>query len=154
MQVGLETFEPEPDPAGLRLPVRDYRSVPGRIEISSPGREPARPEDELVPLVMNLCFRAVSQLSASPHATVGYTDTYGYLRLDLEGAWIRLSGDRVPDVRLPGRALLEALVACGTRFIAWLPRLNLSGDVDAICGALSETEREARAALDTGLLRG
>lgn len=153
VQVGLESFVAEPDPSGLHLPVREYRSVPGRLEIRAAQAPPVLPEDELVPLVTNLCFRAVSRLRGSAHAVVAYTDTYGYLRLDAEGRTVRVSGDRVPDVRLPGRPLVEALVACGSRFVDWLPRLDATGDVHRIRRGLEEEQREARAALDAGLLR-
>lgn len=152
VQTGLDSFVLEPDPVGLALDVADYRAVPGRLEIRSAATPPVLPEDELVPLVMNLCFRAVARLHESPHAVVGYTDTYGYLRLDAEGRRIRLSGDRVPDVRVPGRPLVEALVACGRRFVGWLPQLDLTGDVGRICRDLEGEAAAAQAALDAGLL--
>jgi hypothetical protein len=153
VQVDQETFVPEPDPADLVLAEAEYRAVPGRLEIRSSKTPPVLPEDELVPLVTNLCFRAVSRLRETRNTVVGYTDHYGYLRMDAEGRWIRLSGDHVPDVRLPARPLVEALVACGGRFIRWLPQLDLRGDVDRIRRRLESEEREAHAALDGGLFR-
>jgi hypothetical protein len=153
VQVGLESFVREPDPSTLVLPGHEYRTVPGRLEIRSPETPPVLPEDELVPLVTNVCFRAVSRLRGTQNTVVGYTDHYGYLRMDAEGRRMRLSGDHVADVRLPARPLVEALVACGGRFIRWLPQLDLSGDVDRIRGRLEAEEREARAALDGGLFR-
>ncbi len=47
---------PEPDCSGLLLPVRKYRRIRGCVEIRSGNLPPVAPQDELVPLVTNLCF--------------------------------------------------------------------------------------------------
>jgi hypothetical protein len=147
IEVRNDEFEPEPDPAGLVLPVREYHRVRGRIEISTPDLPPAAPEDELVPLVQNLCFRAVTEVVSTEHAVVGYAETYGYVRLDLEGDFLRISGDRVPDIRVLAEPCLQGLVDCGARFRAWLRRLDLEGDVDIIDRHLADSEDVARAAI-------
>jgi hypothetical protein len=84
-------FVPEPAATDIVLPTDQYRRIRGQVEIATGGPESVAPEDELVPLVTNLCFRAVVQLVEHRHAVVAYTDSYGYLRLDLEGDRIRLS---------------------------------------------------------------
>lgn len=140
-------FVDEPEAADLTLPVPTYRRVRGQVRIRS-GKSPVvQPEDELVPLVMNLCFRAVVELRESEHVSVNYTDTYGLLRLDREGATTRISGDQVPDIRVETASLLPGLVECGARFRAWLPGLSLDGDVDGIVDRLRAEEDLARAAL-------
>jgi hypothetical protein len=154
VEVRNNEFSPEPDTANLRLPVRRYRRIRGRVEIRPDDAFPVvAPEDELVPLVTHLCFRAVAILVNERHAVVAYTDSYGYLRLDLEADLVRISGDGVPDVRVPARPLLQGLVACGARFRAWLRSCELEGDLDAIDRGLAEAEGVARRALDAATLQ-
>jgi hypothetical protein len=147
VEVRNNEFVTEPDSAGLELPVRSLRRVRGQVEICSGDIPPVRPEDELVPLVKNLCYRAVSTLIEKRHAVVGYTDSYGYLRADLEGDLARLSGDGVPDVRVLAAPFAVAAVDCGSRFRRWLRRCELDGDIEAIDAGLAEAEAEARRAL-------
>jgi len=140
-------FVDEPDGPSLTVPVRRYRRLRGQVRIRSGLQPLVAPEDELVPLVTNLCFRAVVQVRTDEHETVRYTDTYGLLRLDHEGSTIRISGDRVPDVRVDATKLLHSLVDCGSRFRAWLPGVSLDDDLDAISAALAEEEDRARRTL-------
>jgi hypothetical protein len=147
VQVGSADFAPEPVPGDRPLPARSYRRVRGAIEIVSDDRPAAMAEDELVPLVSNLCFSAVSTVLSQRHAVVAFTDTYGYLRLDLEGARIRLSGDDLPDMHLAAASLLDGLIACGARFRVWLRGCKLEGDVDAIDRQLGTLEANAREAM-------
>jgi hypothetical protein len=143
-------FVDEPDAADLTLPVASYRRVRGQVRIRSRKLPVVQPEDELVPLVTNLCFRAVVELRDSEHVSVNYTDTYGILRLDREGATTRISGDRVPDIRVETTSLVTGLVDCGARFRAWLPSCRLEGDIDAIVNGLHAEEDLARATLTAG----
>jgi len=147
VQVGSDDFVREPVPPALPIPVRTYRRVRGRIEIRSGDLPPAVAEDELVPLVSNLCFKAVPSVLSDRHAVVAFTDSYGYLRLDLEGDRIRLSGDGLPDIHVPAAALLDGLVTCGARFRTWLRGRDLEGDVIAIDRQLGTLEAAARDAL-------
>jgi hypothetical protein len=120
----------------------------GQVEMAAPDGPPARPEDELVPLVLALCFRAVTELRRSDHAVVAYANDYGYLRLDREADLIRISGDGVPLVRFPEAALLPALVDCGARFGRWAGTSSVPGeDGAALARELAEAEAGARAAL-------
>lgn len=148
VQVGSTDFVPEPLPFEHPLTVGSYRRVRGGIAIRTGGLPPAIPEDELVPLVSSLCFGAVAEVLSRQHAVVAFTDTYGYLRLDHEGGRIRLSGDRLPDIFfVPPLPLLDALVNCGARFRAWLPRCGLEGDLASIDRELGILEARAREAL-------
>lgn len=147
IEVESGRFLGEPDLTGLVLPVDAYHRLRGCLRISS-GRSPVvAPEDEIVALVANVCFGAVRDLLTNLHVAVNYSDTYGYLRLDREGDTVRLSGDRVADIRVPARSLLEALVECGARFRAWLPSCNLEGDIEEITAYLHGEEDLTRAAL-------
>jgi len=142
-------FIDEPDCADLVLPTRGYRQLRGQVRIRSGKLPVVSPEDELVPLITNVCFRAVVKLREEDHVAVNYTDTYGILRFDHEGDTIRISGDQVPDIRVNATGLVHGLVACGARFREWLPTCTLEGDVDAITAALRHEEGLARAALPT-----
>jgi hypothetical protein len=142
-------FVDEPDATDLTLPVGSYRRVRGQVRIRSGKLPVVQPEDELVPLVTNLCFRAVVELRDREHVSVNYTDMYGILRLDREAATTRISGDRVPDIRVETTSLVTGLVDCGARFRAWLPSCRLDGDVDGIVDRLRAEEDLARAALTT-----
>jgi hypothetical protein len=147
VEVRSGVFVPEPDAAGLVVPTRGYRQLRGQVQIRSARQPVVAPEDELVPLITNVCFRAVAQLHDQDHVSINYTDTYGLLRLDHEGDTVRISGDRVNDIRVAAADLMHSLVTCGTRFREWLPGLGLEGDLDAITAALHEEEKLARAAL-------
>jgi hypothetical protein len=148
VQVGSAEFAAEPVPPDRSLGVRTYRRVRGGIEIRSGDLPVVLPEDELVPLVTNLCFRAIPIVLSARHAVVALTDTYGYVRLDLEGDRIRLSGDGLPDTRVSAAGLLHGLIDCGARFRAWLRGLALEGDVTVIDDQLGVLEAAARDALD------
>ena len=147
IEIRNNEFVPEPDPSDLLLPVRSRREIRGRIEILSGNLPPVAPEDELVPLVTNLCFGAVVTLLNERHAIVAYTDSYGYLRLDHEADMVRLSGDAVPDVRVLAQPLLAGLVDCGARFRTWLRSCHLEGDAEVLDRPLEEAEGKARRAL-------
>ena len=147
VEVRNNEFRLEPDPAGLVVPAHELRRVRGRVSIRSGDLPQVLPEDELVPLVTNLCYRAVAKLIDERHAVVGYTDSYGYLRLDLEGDLVRLSGDSVPDIRVRAKPFAFAAVDCGSRFRRWLRRCELTGDIEAIDAGLAEAESAARRTL-------
>ena len=147
VQVGSRDFVPEPAPLVDPNAKLGYEDVRGAVEIVHGDLPPAVPEDELISLVPNLCFEAVATVLSQHHAVVAFGDTYGYLRLDLEGERIRLSGDRLPDVRLPRAALVESLVECGARYRAWLRACKLEGDIDSIDRRLGELESAARQAV-------
>ncbi len=91
----------------------------GRIRISAPGIPDVTPEDELLALVTNVCFRLVSAAARQGHAVISYFASYGYFRVDIEASLARISGDAVPDVRVPALDLLEGLVECGRRYLRW-----------------------------------
>jgi hypothetical protein len=99
----------------------------GQLRLAADG-EDLEIEDELVPLVLGLCFRAPIELSRSDHATVAFANWYGYLRLDREGDLIRISGDEVRLTRFRENELIPALIACGGRFADWARRSPLPGE--------------------------
>lgn len=140
------TFHAEPLPGTPTVGVTRYRRIRGQVEIGAPGRSPVAPEDELVPLMVNLC-RAAATLAGAEHAVVGLTDSYGYLRMDREGAWLRLSGDGLGDLRVAGGPALGGVLACADRFCAWLPSLALEGDAGVAVESVQSERRRAAAAL-------
>lgn len=148
VETSYNEFADEPDPMGLALPVAEYGRVRGKVLMSTDAVSPVAPEDDLSALVKNLCFRGVTQLVSQRHAVVALTDTYGYVRLDLEADMVRVSGDHLPDVRFLAQPLLAGLVDCGKRLQEWLPGLRLEGDVAYIVRRLDEHHREARHALE------
>jgi hypothetical protein len=146
--LGRGRYADEAELAAGAVALGDRSPLKGQIEMAAPGTPPAHPEDELVPLVLGLCFHAVADLTRSDHAVVAYANDYGYLRLDREADLIRVSGDGVPLVRLPERALLPALVDCGGRFARWARGAAVPGEDPAALGReLASAEALARAAL-------
>ena len=146
--IGGSRYAEEADLAAGAVDLGDRSPLKGQVEMAAPDAPPARPEDELVPLVLGLCFRAVDDLTRSDHAVVRYANDYGYLRLDREAQLIRISGDGVPLVRFPERALLPALVDCGARFARWARQTAVPGeDAAALAAELARAEQRARAAL-------
>ena len=146
--LGGDRYAEEADLLAHAVDLGHRDMLKGQVELAAPDAPPVRPEDELVPLVLGLCFRAVVDLGRSDHAVVAYANDYGYLRLDREAELIRVSGDGVPLVRFPERALLPALVDCGARFARWAASTTLPGeDAAALGGELASAEAEARAVL-------
>jgi hypothetical protein len=147
--LGHDTYVEEPDLG--RLPteaIAGLSILKGQVAIAAPGVPVVHPEDELVPLILRLCFAAPTELTVRDHAVVPYANDYGYLRLDREGPVVRISGDGVPVARFPDAALLEALVDCGARFRAWSERTMIPGEDQAtLAHELAASEADARRAI-------
>ncbi|WP_373527544.1 hypothetical protein [Nostoc sp.] len=109
-----------------RAAIRTRDLYEGAIIINSPNNPMVVIEDMVTALVHNFCFDAISDLIAQKNVTISYCDHYGYLRLDPESFYIRISGDDIPTIRLERRDLLPALYDCGQRFIQFLK--DLKGD--------------------------
>lgn len=99
--------------------VRSKSILEGRVEISAPGQPDVRIADELVPWIQNLCFRAVPSLATGQPERIQYFSRSGYVLLTPSQDAVELSGDRDPHAVYPRKALLEALVDCGDRFLAF-----------------------------------
>lgn len=131
VMIGDETCTTEEE---LMSNVEAYRSrlsarepLEGQITISSSEEPEVLVEDELIPLARNLCFEAITEIAANEHVVIPYFSYYGYLRLDPEGDWVRISGDFVPSVVVPREELLVNLYGCGRRFIEFLRALGEGG---------------------------
>lgn len=102
-----------------------------------------RLEDTLVPLAQSV-LDALLVLARTGHATMQNTTEYGYLRLDVEGAWIRVGGDGHPAGRVERDPLIHGLLRAVGRLADLLAALGLHGfDRDA----LVEDRREVVKAL-------
>lgn len=90
-------------------------------------------EDTLVPLVGGLCVEALVPLLETGHAVATRTIEYGYLRMDVEGEWVRLGGDGLPGGRVPIRPFIEGQLRCAGTLVRLLLALGLDGfDVRAL----------------------
>jgi hypothetical protein len=103
-------------------------------------------EDELVPLIANLCFQAPAQL-ATGESFGAYVNRYpGEYYLELAGADIRVHGSAVLSAESTGKTerlapaaeLLPALHLCGRRALAFFH--GRFGDDPAQAEALSALE--------------
>ena len=85
--------------------------------------------DELDSAVQRLCFEAVVALIE--HGAEPYI--YQYFNTDLNaelvpsGRTFELRGQDIPSTHHQRDALLKSLYACGTRYLAWLERLQQAG---------------------------
>jgi hypothetical protein len=96
-------------------------------------------DDTLVPLVQAVCLDAVRTLLTTGHAVASRTIEYGYLRMDVEGEWVRLGGDGLPSGRVPIQPFVEGQMRCAGQLVNLLLALGQDG-FDA--RALREDRRE------------
>lgn len=121
--------------------VFELRHLDGAITIRS-GMEVAI-EDELPPLVQNLCFRALPALLAGEAVSLRYFSMPGEFRLHPTGDVVRISGDLIEEVSLNRRELIPALYECGVRFIGALR--HLGGEDPRTAGVVQNLEADAEA---------
>jgi hypothetical protein len=151
--LGGDVYVGEDELRGRELDLSARTLLKGQVVMSAPGEPEATPEDELVPLVLKLCFGAVADLTRGDHAAFAYDNDYGYVRLDREGSRIRVSGDGLPVARFSEEELLPGLLDCGARFRAWAATVPVPGWTDAAVPYLEQAERDAREAFARHLAR-
>jgi hypothetical protein len=98
--------------------------------------------DDIGALAQNLCIDAVADLAADRNVAMHHYDKPGYVRLDPEGWWVRVSGDYIEEVVLPRLELLDGLLGCGERIAAFLRAL---GTRDAQADNLEARAEQVRA---------
>lgn len=101
--------------------------------------------DTLVPLAQSL-LESLLGLARTGHATVTRTTEYGYLRLDVEGVWVRLGGDGFEPGRVDRDTFLHGLLRAIGRLAELLSAVGLDGFDRRI---LVEDRREVIEALAT-----
>jgi hypothetical protein len=79
--------------------------------------------DDLTALVGQLCFAAPAAVARGEMAAFDLVNDPEHYTLRREGAEIEVAGTLIETVRFPASALLDALVACGERYIALLGRV-------------------------------
>jgi hypothetical protein len=127
--------------------IRAGSTIEGSVDIAGDGETVTRIVDELAPWIQNLCFRAVPTLAAGEPTRVLYFSRSGFLDLAPRDDVIELSGDKNPDATYPRRPLLDALVECGSRFLAFAETVKRD-DVDYMANVdyVRQFEEPARAA--------
>jgi hypothetical protein len=143
--LGDDRWLSEEEAAAALEELRGAEEIEGALVISG-GQEEVVIEDALFPLALNLCFGALPELVEERSATVSLYASYGYVRLDPEGWWLRISGDGLPTVRVRRPDAYDALLACGER-IAALLQLVGGPDHDAEARQLEAEAEKARRAL-------
>jgi hypothetical protein len=78
--------------------------------------------DDLSALVTQLCFDAPAAVARGETAAFDLVNDPEHYTLRREGTEIEIAGTLITPARFPAAALLEALVACGERYIALLGR--------------------------------
>ncbi|MCB9678284.1 MAG: hypothetical protein H6737_24495 [Alphaproteobacteria bacterium] len=105
--------------------------IEGRWELRSDDLELAW-DDTLVPLIQ-VCLEALVPLLETGHAVASRTTEYGYLRMDVEGEWVRLGGDGLPSGRVAIRPFVEGQLRCAGQLAGLLVALGMDGfDVKAL----------------------
>lgn len=90
-------------------------------------------EDTLVPLISAVCLESLVPLLETGHGVAARLVEYGYLRSDVEGGWIRLGGDDLPNGRVEARPYIEGQLQCAGRLTSLLLALGQDGfDVRAL----------------------
>lgn len=129
--------------------LRYASTIEGSIDIARSGSPTVRVVDELAPWVQNLCFRAVPNLATGEPVQVLYYSRSGHVDLVPKGDEIEISGDKVPTSAFPGRALTQALVDCGGRFLAFAKEAKgTDPDYMANIDYIGGFEGSARAAVE------
>ncbi|MBN9507840.1 MAG: hypothetical protein J0I21_01850 [Alphaproteobacteria bacterium] len=106
--------------------------------------------DDLTALVTQLCFVAPAAVARGETAAFDLVNDPETYTLRREGTEIEIAGTLIETNRFPASALLEALVACGERYIALLGRVWADEpglpDLLADLKGAAETARRALAA--------
>lgn len=103
--------------------------------------------DALYSAVLRLCFQASEALlvaSGAYHYRYEAENLSAQLQTSEDGETIEVAGLGLPSQRLPARALVAALHACGVRFIALLERLEALGRPSYDLPALREAADAAQ----------
>lgn len=115
----------------------------GALEVSVGGTT-AHVEDTLRYLVLGVCFRSVPPLLRGEEFVHDYAESgFPALVLRPRGDVVEVSGREVAPVTSPRDALVEALLACGDRYVDLLRDL---GAHPADLRLLTDAADEARAA--------
>ena len=97
------------------------RAPDGTLELS----------DEALALIPALSALALVDLLRDGTATAAMWSWRGRVNLDLEGDQVRLSGDGVPDLRVPLVSLAEGMISMSLSFAALLTRSGLAPEVSS-----------------------
>jgi hypothetical protein len=115
------------------------------VVIAATGQPDLRVEDALAPLAIWLCFNAVSELAAGRPLQIEAYSYQAETRLVPDGDWVEISGDVLSTARVDRAALLESLLACGERILAFFRELGPPYDQNV--AALEGPAQRAREAL-------
>ena len=80
--------------------------------------------DDLEALMRGVCVRAIPDLAAGKEVVAEMAAYDESAAFKPEGDEIVVSGDQIDGDRCPARPLLEALVGCGERYLAFIKRLR------------------------------
>lgn len=133
IQVGYRAMINEADLPGMiaKLGVdfpRDY--LTGAVVFTATGQTTVQIEDDLEFCLQQL-LEGVPSLAAGQPAAIGYSEAPGRVDFTPDGDVIAVTSDLFPPFRADTRELLDAIVACGERFVA-LCRSSLGDDPDLI----------------------
>jgi hypothetical protein len=109
--------------------LRKNSDLEGYLIITAPGQPEIQIEDTLEATVQNLCFKALDDLVKGASVAIPYFSMAGTIHVRVEGNMARVEGDYIDQAQYPLRELIEALYACGHRFLEML-RVLYAGDTD------------------------
>jgi hypothetical protein len=149
LRAGQELLEvPEDALDRHREAIARQEVLEGALVIEAPGQPRLEVADELWAVVANLCFRCVDELSTGDRECWVYTVTNADAHVVVlsMASLLRLLSEHGPVVTVQREPLLQALFACGERFMGLLERLGESQREFA--EELRPYAARARAALD------
>jgi hypothetical protein len=135
---------------GLASRLRGEPLWRGSIDVATDGAT-LRIADELTPLVQNLCLRAVPPLAAGRPFQVDLFTRTDPVQLSPRGTAIDIATTAMAMSGLDRRALLNALVACGARYLAFAKHIKV-GDPAFIDNLKHASSFEAAARKAAALL--
>lgn len=100
----------------------------GAVTISRPGNVDVEIVGGLEAWTQNLCFDAVTKMLSGEASSINNFTGPDSLRVEPEGASVRLSGGQVGSVSYRIDELAPALVACGVRFLAKAREIKAGDD--------------------------
>jgi hypothetical protein len=140
IHLGHQEYVDEDAVASRLDEIRARDPIDGAVVIAE-GDEVAKIEDELGALAYRTCAEGAIELANDRHAAIAYFDKPGYVRLDPEGWFVRISGDYLPEIVVERLPFVDGLLDCAERIAAFL---RIAGGEEAV---LEPKIAEARSAV-------
>jgi hypothetical protein len=108
----------------------EYHSCEGALIIVEEGIPGIKLEDELPPMIINLCFSCNAQLKSEEKSIYHFQSYYGQVVLSRRDQKIKIEGEGIPVTLYEMNSFRKELYKCGVRFMDLLKNLKTSNNDD------------------------